>query len=156
MHKTVMSQHKTCTRYPGKSSLEFKSHRNTFTLQADLPYMEVSGRTQGSRVQLGLKLGVEIGYINLRQHRADEVFIQTWYHDRGGATYAPRGSLDLECMQEALERGFVLSFSGDCKGGRRDGERVELRRSGWLGFELEARRRGRRWLLNGASGPRGR
>ena len=83
--------------------------------------MEVSGRTQASRVQLGLKLGVEIGYINLRQHRAEEVFIQTRHHNWGsapyaprgslglecmqGAPYAPRGSLDLECMQGALKRG---------------------------------------------------
>ena len=35
--------------------------------------VQLSLRTHtGSRVQLGLKLGEEVGYINLRQHRADE------------------------------------------------------------------------------------
>ena len=36
-----------------------------------------------------------------------------------------------------------------CKGGRGDGERGELRHSERLGFELEALRRGRRWLVAG-------
>ena len=37
---------------------------------------------------------------------------QTWYHDWGGAPYAPRGSLDLECMQGSLERGGLRRRNG--------------------------------------------
>ena len=67
----------------------------------------------GSRVQLGLKLGIEVGDTCLRQNRADEVLIQMRHDDWGGAPYArlaPRGARPRWLMHDrrALPRRIRL------------------------------------------------
>ena len=57
----------------------------------------------GSRVHLSLKLGIGVGNMCLLQH--DGGLTQMRHHNWGGAPYGPRGSLRLECLQGALERG---------------------------------------------------
>jgi hypothetical protein len=82
-------------------------------LSIDGVYYALTQNTQltCSHVQLGFKLIVEVGGIcllhMLLQHRADKVLTQMRHHDWGGAPYAPRGSLDLECMRFALQRGSL-------------------------------------------------
>ena len=101
--------HRTCAWGQHTSLLRLSPYLVHTAIPFPTP-VQLSVRTHTSSwscVQLGLKLGIEVGHICLLQHRADEVLIQTRHHDWGGAPYAPRGSLGLECMQFALERGAL-------------------------------------------------
>ena len=88
----------SCDRMRAQHSSTHRLTRSTsvYALNTGLRVQELNSvRTQhpGLRLQLGLKLGIDVGDICLLQHRADEVHIQMRHHDWGGipcARLAPR------------------------------------------------------------------